>query len=111
MKVKRLSIWVWLKTLQFTKHLLDIFRRPPFLKVSSKVGNFKKINYATFKCDLEFELNNAGINPNSTVNDLVETFQNASTKVLNTHAPVTTRSWYNDNIRAQKQGQWRAIQA
>ena len=90
-------------------------RKPPPLKVASKVRNFTKIDSASFKCDLEFELNNAGINPNPTVNDLVETLQNASTKVLNSHAPVTNRSrvvhpkpaWYNENIRAQKQEQRR----
>ena len=82
-------------------------RKPPPLKVASKVRNFKKIDSASFKCDLEFELNNGGINQNLTVNDLVETLQNASTKVLNSHTPVTNRSrvvhpkpkpaWYNEN--------------
>ena len=31
-------------------------RKPPPLKVASKVRNFKKIDSASFKCDLEFEL-------------------------------------------------------
>ena len=83
--------------------------------MASKVRNFKKIDSASFKCDLEFELNNAGIDPNLMANDLVVTLQNISTKVLNFHAPVTISShvmhpkpvWYNENIRAQKQEQLR----
>ena len=67
-------------------------RKVPPLKVASKVRNFKNIDSASFKCDLEFELNNAGIDSNPTVNELVEILQNPSTKVLNSHAPVTNRS-------------------
>ena len=67
-------------------------RKVPPLKVASKVRNFKNIDAASVKCDLEFELNNAGIDPNPTVNDLVEILQNPSTKVLNSHAPVINRS-------------------
>ena len=83
--------------------------------MASKVRSFKKIDSASFKCDLELELDNAGIDATPTVNDLVESLQNASTKLLHSHAPVTNRSrvvhpkpvWYNKNVRAQKQDQRR----
>jgi hypothetical protein len=86
-------------------------RKPPPLRSTCTLRDFRKVVPSAFQCDLKLQLHEiwpADLSPD--VNDLLEFFENASRQVLDTHAPESTRSrtirprpkWYDDDIRIEK---------
>ncbi|XP_072043250.1 uncharacterized protein [Amphiura filiformis] len=84
--------------------------KPPPLRVTSTLRDFRKVDPMALKTDLNCELNNSVKPKASNVNDLLDHLEKAATRVLDKHAPATTRSrrvcsrppWYNDNLREEK---------
>ncbi|XP_072025396.1 uncharacterized protein [Amphiura filiformis] len=89
--------------------------KPPPLRVTSTLRDFRKVDPVVLKTDLNCELNNSLKPKPSNVNDLLDHLEKAATRVLDKHAPATTRSrrvcsrppWYNDDLREEKRKQHR----
>jgi hypothetical protein len=90
-------------------------RKPPPLRTTCTVRDFRKVDPISLKSDLDSEIKSIMKNTSSNVNDLMEDFDKASARVLNKHAPLTTRSrlvrsrpaWYTDELRDEKRKQRR----
>lgn len=87
--------------------------KPPPQKATCTVRDFRNMVPSALTKDLKSKLGETDLKGN--VNDLVEHFSNISQTVLDSHAPVFTRSrkirprpcWYNENIRHEKRKQRR----
>ncbi|XP_072041380.1 uncharacterized protein [Amphiura filiformis] len=91
--------------------------KPPPLRVTSTLRDFRKVDPVALKTDLNCELNNSLKPKPSNVNDLLDHLEKAAIRVLDKHAPATTRSrrvcsrppWYNDDLREEKRDLKQAI--
>ena len=89
--------------------IFDISKQRPAKQsiIVSTTRKYRTNDMDSFQADLKNEFSNLEINDTSNVNTVFDTFEEIILKVINSHAPPTTRvrtaqplsPWYNDEIR------------